>query len=323
MCMKIDDSTLARIESDLGLNVKYYKGQENVPVRNCWHFCSDGRAVDTMFRDTEDFRFGMNLIPLLLKKRDVLILAFALMDTHFHFILYGERGDCDRFMHDYSRRLSIRIAYRHGERNKLSDVPINCQKIDTDSYLKTAIAYVLRNPYVAGLHTSTYDYPWSSCPLMFRSRDSWTSPWWLDSADDRTVSLGSVESKAFFKSHDAEAGNWQIVDGVVFPGQYVAYELAERVFRTHKAFAYHLGLSKETEFESMGGELSRLSIPDQEMREYRNEVCRRLFGTSGVRGLDTTQRIRLAKELKRLYNSSPKQIIRMSGLVYEEAKDLI
>ena len=96
----------------------------------------------------EDFRAGMNRIYIVVGKHRIIILAFALMDTHLHFILYGDLDACKRFMHDYVKRTSQYIALRHGEHNKLDNLPINYQTIDTDTYLKTAICYVINNPPV-------------------------------------------------------------------------------------------------------------------------------------------------------------------------------
>jgi len=56
------------IEFDLGLNTPYTKGQ-NIPVRNCWHFSTNGNLVDYLFRDEEDFIAGTNRIFVLLPKR--------------------------------------------------------------------------------------------------------------------------------------------------------------------------------------------------------------------------------------------------------------
>ena len=85
--MKISDQLLLRIESDLGLNLAFRKGAD-IPVSNCWHFCTDGNAVDTMFYDEPDFIDGMNRI-FLASRPGVVIFAFRLMDTPGHFILYG------------------------------------------------------------------------------------------------------------------------------------------------------------------------------------------------------------------------------------------
>ena len=113
----------------------------------------------------------------------------------------------------------------------------------------------------------------------------------------------------------------RMIGPLVFPGEYVAYEVVERIFKTCKSFNYFLSITKEEDVDARGGSISLLSIPMQEMRQHKNEVCRELFGTPSVRQLSMPQRLRLARTLRSRYNSSIKQIARLAGLVYDEVKD--
>ena len=321
--MKIEYDLLCRIESDLGLNTPFVRGQV-IPVKNCWHFSTDGNAVDVIFKDDEDFRAGMNRIYIVVNKYHVVILAFALMDTHLHFILYGDLDECKRFMHDYVKRTSQYIALTHGEHNKLDNLPVNYQVIDTDTYLKTAICYIMKNPPVGGIPYTAWHYPWSSGPLYFSPVGLWSSPKWTDkSVGIHSSGLTQLELIKILKVRTVPAGDVRIIDGMVFPGEYVAYELVERLFKTRKSFNYFFCKTREEDVDARGGTISQLSIPMQEMRQHKNETCRELFGVDSIRTLSTEQRLRLAKVLKSRYNSSLKQIIRLSGLVYTEAKDLL
>lgn len=114
-----------------------------------------------------------------------------------------------------------------------------------------------------------------------------------------------------------------MIGPLVFPGTYVAYEIVEKIYKTCKSFHFFLCISREEDVDSRGGTISHLSIPMQEMRQHKKEVCKELFGTTEIKKLDTRQRIHLARTLWARFNSSKKQIIRLCGLVYEEAKDLI
>lgn len=309
---------------DLGIDAPFEKGKERA-VRNCWHFSTDGNAVDAIFYDEADFRDGMNRIFVVQEAYDIVILAFSLMDTHVHFILYGSFEACDRFMHDYVRRTSRHIAYRHGDRNKLDGVPISWQKITTEDYLKTSICYTVKNAAVGGKPYLTSDYPWSSGPLYFRSKGAWCSPVWTDSVfSSACVSeLGVREMRRTLRTRKVKNKDVKIMGGVVFPGEYVAYREVERLFRTHKAYNYFFCRSKESDVESRGGSLSMLSLPMQEMRQHKNEVCQELFGHRVTNRLDTQQRILLARVLRSRYNSSLKQIVRLCGLVYGEVKAIL
>lgn len=309
-----------KIVVDLGLNLAFVRNQD-IPVTNCWHFTTDGRNVDAIFCDDTDFIDGMNRIYVSIKQYDVTILAFCLMDTHVHFILYGDFGQCNLFVHDYVKRTSSHISMKYGTRHKLRDIPINHQLIDTDTYLKAAICYVLRNPQVAGLNFNPLAYPWSSGALMFCREGYWTSPNW----DKTVVSAKSCSAgkRSLLKTRLPIDGPVVMISNLVFPGEYVNVAVAERIFRTPKSFAYFMGHTKEMDIESRGGVLSLLSIPIQEMRQHKTEVCREMYGRESIKTLNVTQRLHLAKTLKARYGSSPKQLAALCGLMFSEVKDLL
>ena len=318
--MELSQEELGRIAEDLGLNQTFLKGKDK-PVRNCWHFSSDGSAIDFMFYDENDFRDGMNRIYVVVREYSVIILAFSLMDTHVHFVLYGDFDECNRFVHDYLKRTSRHISLAHGDKKKLLAVPVSHQKVDTDSYLKTVISYTIKNAPVGGIPFSGCDYPWSSGPLYFRRSGYWSSPRWMTEATVQT--MGRRERQRVLKAHQDSSDLVRMIDGLVFPGEYVAFEVVEMLFRTQRAFHFFLCRSREEDVDARGGAISHLSIPIQEMRQHRTELCRELFQAKGVGSLDSAQRLRLARILKSRYNSSLKQIARLSGLVYDEVKDIL
>ena len=321
--MKLDKKLLAQIEADLGLNVPFVKGQK-IKIKNCWHFSTDGNAVDAMFENDEDFIAGMNRIFVVVQGYNVVILAFSLMDTHLHFNLYGTFEECNRFMHEYVRLTSWYISREHHERNKLDGVPIRHQVVDTDYYLKIVICYTVKNAPVGGIMFNALDYPWSSGPLYFKRPGYWSSPRWMDGVEPDSVS-GFERRKGTLRTNNVSITHSAVpmVGPIVFPGEYVAYEIVERIFKTCKSFNYFLCITREEDVDSRGGSISLLSIPMQEMRQHKNEVCQELFGAKSVKGLDTAHRLRLARTLRSRYNSSLKQIARLCGLVYDEVKDLI
>ena len=298
--MKISDTLLRKMETDLGLNSPFIRNAR-IPVSNCWHFCTDGNAVDTMFYDKQDFIDGMNRIYQVSLKFRIVLLAHVLMDTHLHFVIYGEHPACNAFVHEYIRLTSMHIAHRHKQSKKLKNIPVRCQRINDDQYLKTAICYVIKNPTAAGLRFMPTDYPWSSGALYFKRDGFWTSPVWIQRKSDDTPTA----------------------DGLVFPGDYTAFEMVERIFKTCRSFSYFLGMTREEDMNSVALIASRMSIPIQEMRQHRDEAIRELFGMKNSKSLDMIQRIKLARTLRARYGCSPKLIARLCGLIYEEVREQI
>ena len=321
--MNYESSRIGQIESDLGIDSSFVKGQEK-QINNCWHFSTDGNAVDILFCSDQDFRDAMNKIFVVWLNFNVSILAFCLMSTHVHFVLYGELGECRRFVHEYVRRLSINIAHKYRTSHKMEGVEISVQKIDTDTYLKTVICYVIRNPYAAGLDFNPWDYPWSSGSLYFRKDTLWTSPLYQSSVGVKELgSMSLKDIQSLLKTKDREFPNARVIGGMVFPGEYVASDLVKNIYRTVKSYNYFLFKTKDMDVESRGGEISRLSLPLQELKQHRDEQILQMFGNVSLRGLDTKKRILLARRLKSMCNCSSKQIVRLCGLVYEEVKDYI
>lgn len=320
--MENNQKLLGQIVSDLGLNAPFVKG-ETIKIKNCWHFSTDGNAVDQMFYDEADFIDGMNRIYVTSLDYQITILAFSLMDTHVHFILYGEFDECNRFMHEYVKRTSWHISNRYQERHKFDGVPINHQQVDTDFYLKTVICYTVKNAPVAGLRHNALDYPWSSGPLYFKTPGLWCSPRWTDTPQYDTCSSQMTLSwrRDAMRTRKQESAEVRMIDRLIFPGEYVAYGIVEQIFKTCRSFNFFLCRTKEEDVDARGGSISHLSIPMQEMRQHKNEICKELFGTNSIKGLSTQQRLHLARTMKARYNSSLKQIIRLSGLVYDEVKD--
>lgn len=313
-----------QMELDLGLGVAYARGSV-IPVKNCWHFMTDGKAVDVMFYDDKDFMDGVNRIHVVLGGFDVIILAFVLMETHVHFILYGNLEQCRRFVHEYVRRTSMAISFRHGDRKKLAAVDVCWQPIDTQDYLKTAICYVIKNPTAAGINCMPMDYPWSSGSLYFRLNDSWTSPrWTLDHGTfDQLSDQPMLHRKILLKTNDRQVNDARVSEGLVFPGSFVNYSLAERIFRTPKSYLYHLGKTKEEEVDMRGASVSELAVPIQELRQVKQDLCKEMFGEKSSRTLDVRQRIRLAKVLKHRMSCSGKQVARICGLRYDQVADFL
>ncbi len=320
--------------SDLGLNTRPMQGQ-TIPVRNCYHGYSDGSRTEVLFSSNSAFAQALNKLAILVCEWDVILLAYCLMDNHFHLILYGEEYVCERFVKEYARRLGIALS------SSRQEIRASLKPLTDDVYLKTAICYVLRNPVIARLPYQPTSYPYSSGFLLFAGTadaNPWASPAWKrllstchyqPVADVAAVSrdadgvLGKVcpyatlsyrDKRSLTGSQKTIPGEWLVAGGFVFPGHYVNYDLCERLFGTIRGFQYYMSSCREADFEQSQGFLERLSIPDQEMRAHRDELAHAMFGKFGVRSLTAQERGLLAKKIRREYGCSAKQIARLVHL---------
>ncbi|MCR4823928.1 MAG: transposase [Bacteroidales bacterium] len=301
---------------ELGIGLPFVKGQ-NLPVSNCWHFSTDGKFAEVLFRDRDDFIDGMNRIYLIAGRLDIIILAFCLMDNHVHFILYGPLTECQRFMQEFVRQTSSSIRRRYGRARELRLLPVHYQTISDDLYLKNAICYVIKNPTAAGLPYMPYDYPWSSGALYFRQAQP---------IQEGIIKIGDLSDRARFRLFHTKKklpDTLRIKGRLILPENYVAVREVEQVFRSYRSFSFFMGTSREDTVESRGGVISHLTLPDAELRQHRAERSREMFGCESTRMLSTTQRLKLARALLHQFNCSPKQVARLVGLRWDQVSGLL
>ena len=137
--------------------------------REYYHICTEGLEKKLLFRDRRDYIYGMNSIPVCALKFNVSVLAFCLMDNHVHFITEGRYEECSAFINEYKRRCSQRLRSKYSEVQALHDLKVSIHHIDSEEYLLSSVAYVLRNPFSTGSKCLPFHYEWCSAGLYFRA----------------------------------------------------------------------------------------------------------------------------------------------------------
>ncbi len=102
----------------------------------------------------------------------VRVLAYCLMDNHYHLILQNGSGRMSDFFKQLNGRYAVHYRKAHGGRGYVFQDRYRSTLIQDDAYLRVAIAYVLGNPSRTGRILSFLDYPWSSAGLYFKPGES-------------------------------------------------------------------------------------------------------------------------------------------------------
>ena len=160
----------------------------------------------------------------------------------------------------------------------------------------------------------------ASAGLYFRRpeiMDSVSSHW------TKVSDLSYRQKRDMLKTNMEVPGDWKVTpEGFLWPGNYVDYQVVEKLFRTPKSFAFFMGQSKEEEISMSLGAREHVALPDMELREKAVAHSRRMFRTSNLRELDADRRMRLAKTLRKEYRCSYKQIARIIHLDQKYLKEL-
>ena len=274
-----------------------------------YHYSSKGLTKDILFENEQEFIAGMNRIAVCLTMcketgMPIILLAFCLMDNHFHFIFYGEKDNSDYFVDTYKKLTSMWIV-QHRER-PLADTftsgffPISPNKVGEK------IAYLFRNPVAAGLRTTPQGYRWSSAGVMFSD----TKQHLLGA---RKISeLSYRERRKLFSSHTSLPEDWIVqADGMIWPGCYTDYKAAETYFPSVRSYLFELNNFK-VDNEIDAEEVKQFySLPDSEVRFRAVQVCMEYYQKERVSMCSLEERVSVGKILQRELHCNDKQLARV------------
>ncbi len=205
---------------------------ENINLHNrstdIFHVCTNGLSKYLWFYDDEDYRTGMNHIPACALSADISILCFCLMSNHVHFIVKGLESKCVKFIREYKRFVSRQLSQRYGKKNLLVSADICIKRIDTSDYLKTALAYVMRNPTAAGMSILPTAYRWSSSSLYFAANS-------FLSAGKELGKYSEALKNRIIKTRVHLPDNYILTDdNMIHPVSYVDYRAVEKLYQSPK-----------------------------------------------------------------------------------------
>ena len=88
--------------------------------------------------------------------------AFAVMDNHFHLVLFQGQTRLGWTMQPVMRKIAWIVRRKHGLKGHIFENRYRAKLCADSEYLPTAIAYVHNNPVAAGCCKSATQYIWSS-----------------------------------------------------------------------------------------------------------------------------------------------------------------
>ena len=194
-----------------------------------WHAYTLGKETPILFTGSDDLRFAMNVIAQAADKfPELRIIAFEVMNNHFHFVISGSESVIQAFFEFIRKRIfrsvpGIKYA-------KLTIKPIK----DLHS-LRNNIIYTNRNGYVADPNYTPFSYPWGTGCYYFTQFPL-----------EKTYSdLYTGARRKMFRGRAPELpGDWRMIDGYIAPKSYCAIIFGMAIFRD--AHHYFLLLSAKS-----------------------------------------------------------------------------
>ena len=255
----------------------------------------------------------MNIVAVCAANTGADVVAFALEDTHPHFLLFSSRSECVRFLEMFETIYS-HFATKTRPKGFCPHIRLEMYSVEDEQSLRNVAVYVVNQPTKDGKKVMPYDYPWGTGSMYFRGR---FVPVWLIAEDGTLVSpvafgqIGSVKQREIRHSRQYSIpDDWLVAGNLILPTNYVDVQMFESIYKTHNAFRVFLSSNKtkDDEVRANIAEARGVMLEDTEARQICGDECIALFGNRNVRRLDPMQRVRLAQVLRRKHRLSIRQL---------------
>lgn len=263
-----------------------------------------------LFKDDDDFKYGMNLVAVLVHRKSVTILAFVLMSNHVHFVLFETREKAQDFINDFKKELSRHLFHKYKTRELLRRNDVDFKWLPfADEAVEKAIAYSQMNPVAANICLTPSAYPWGSGDTFFN----------LNRADGTPIKCFSGKHlRRMIHSKEKLPGEWLMGNnGYVLPYNYIDVQQVENIFRTPARMDFYLKSSSKAKLRIDNREQHLPAFRDQIIHAAIPDLCRTLFGKQTVEELRDDQLTELFRQIRFRFSASIHQIARVSGFSYE------
>ncbi len=131
------------------------------------HVMNRGHNKSIIFPTRSDKFYFINLIHLKAKLLRIKILAYTIMDNHYHIILQNTSNKLSDFMKQINSIYATYFRKKYGGCGYVFANRFKSTLIQNNSYLLIAILYTLKNPVRAKLVLNPYEYKYSSINEYF------------------------------------------------------------------------------------------------------------------------------------------------------------
>ncbi len=127
-----------------------------------YHIYNRGNNRDAVLKHAEDKQLFINLLYKNIRKTDLRLIAFCIMDNHFHLII--KTGNNPRIISKFMQSVTISYAMQINKKYKrvghVFQGRYNANILRYKKDLEQATTYIRKNPVVEGLVKHPKDYPW-------------------------------------------------------------------------------------------------------------------------------------------------------------------
>lgn len=277
---------------------------------NCYHVCTNGQETPTIIMDKEDFKVAHNYLALAGWKTGIEVLAYVIMSNHVHImIICKDRNQAVRYIRSFKKLYSMYLSRKYDMSEALRGIEDSISFIDSISYFRNCVAYILRNALCARICKRIEDYPWSSYPCYFNM---------LAHEDASSISgLGIRERRMVLKTRIdlSECPYLVNSEGMIEAKSFVRYDIVEKAFASSgKFFLASLGTCNDAKMEYEMTCKPLVRVNDKELAEVIEALTEKRFEGKKISGLTQSQKCSIIKNIYFNNKTTIPQLSRILGL---------
>ena len=145
-----------------------------------YHVMNRGLSSQDIFQSDSDREMFIKLLGNLHEMWGIRVIAYCLMDNHYHLFIQTPEGNLSRVMRHLDGVYTQRFNRTYHRDGPLFRGRYKAIVVDGDEYLLAVARYIHHNPVEAGLIQRQERYPWSSMKEYVRFMEGGKVPEWLD-----------------------------------------------------------------------------------------------------------------------------------------------
>lgn len=279
------------------------------------HLYTKPLETDVFFHGDEERAIAVNYIAIAAMESGIILLAYAIMNNHFHFILAGTQIQISAFYERFKYLLNIHFRY-HGRGKLMDGAEPGFTPIESLKQLRNEIAYVIRNAFAVRQDVNVFADPWSTGYLYF-------NPLLVEDGLPASQLKGrSLREFTCSRSIDKVDARIHVKDGMAQPWSFVDYKLVMSFYDNARQFVNSVVKNVEAMVELANGYGETLQFNDDELYPLINKMCREKLRVANLSELDLQGKKELAVLLKNQYSASNGQIARLVKLELKDVNTL-
>ena len=265
------------------------------------------RAI--LCRDEEDYDAMVKILCVSARRKNVVLVIYAVVSNHCHAVVLARyQQDADDYGEEVKRMAAMWFSRKYGESGVLKGTDVKAICLDSDWYVRSALAYVPRNALDNGCNVN--EYPWSGYRAMFSQDVS-------ERVSARPVSsLHRDEMRRIMHTGDKlKDVPWLLDDsGRLIPSSICDSAYLEQAFGNDQSFFLRtIGSLNPAEMNQKLIDNPRMRLTDSEFYKHTAAVSLRWFKAELSR-LSLEQKARLIPYISRTMKTSVPQLARSFGL---------